>query len=257
MAYYTSSRIIGVLLGGMLMFSAQTSACQAADIKDAKIASNKALSLVQEEARSVQSIDCFEVSHQIDITRTTPHYNQTTHAYVRTWVQRPGHIRAESRQYSGSETIVSDGLTTWVYDGGKKTYWKQAGGAPSALFSNAFPGLARQLSSENLPSVAISAKLMRAESLTIAGRNYLCDIVDVQVMPNASNGMLQDNTLRLWISREYKVPLKVEATFAGITPADRKKYSDVVTEFEPNLNIPASTWTFNPPVDAKAFPAKM
>ena len=57
--------------------------------------------------------------------------------------------------------------------------------------------------------------------------------------------------LHLWISREYKVPLKVEATFVGTTPADLKNYSDYVPDFEPNLNIPTSTWTFNPPPDAK------
>jgi hypothetical protein len=74
--------------------------------------------------------------------------------------------------------------------------------------------------------------------------------VDVNIAQSVSNGTLQDNTLRLWVSREYKVPLKVEATFV-VTPEDRKKYSDYVTDFEPNLNIPASTWTFDPPGDAK------
>jgi hypothetical protein len=146
---------------------------------------------------------------------------------------------------------VSDGATTWVYDGGSRTYWKQTGGAPTALFSNAFPGLARQLSSANLPSVITAATLSGAESLTIDGRGYLCDIVDVTVVPSASNSALKDNLLHLWISREFKVPLKVEATFAGATPADLKTYSDYVTDFEPNLNIPRSTWTFNPPPDAK------
>jgi outer membrane lipoprotein-sorting protein len=230
---------------------AQLSVSRVTDIQAAGAIAEKARALVQQQALAVQSIDRFTVSHQVDITSVTPHYNRTTHAFVKTWVERPGHLRAESQQYTRSETIVSDGATTWVYDGGNRTYWKQTGGAPAALFSNAFPGLARQLSSANLPSVITSARLTGAESLTINGRRYLCEIVDVTVVPSASNSTLKDDLLHLWISREFKVPLKVEATFVGATPADLKKYSDYVTDFEPNLNIPRSTWTFNPPPDAK------
>ena len=90
-----------------------------------------------------------------------------------------------------------------------------------------------------------------SSEVTVLGRSYPCDIVDVSIVPSASNGMLQDNTLRLWISRKYKIPLKVEGTFVGATPQDRKKYSDYVTDFEPDLNIPASVWTFTPPSDAQ------
>lgn len=244
------SLIAGVFASTFIL-GAQLCVSYVADVQAAGATTDDARSLVQEEARAVQSIDRFAVSHQVDITSITPRYNQITHAYVKTWVQRPGHVRAESQQYTRSETIVSDGSTTWIYDGGNKTYWKQMGGAPAALFSNAFPGLARQLSSANIPSVIASARLAGKESLTISGRSYLCDMVDVTVASSASDNKLQDNLLHLWISREYKVPLKVEATFVGATPADHKKYSDYVTDFEPNLNIPASTWTFNPPPDAK------
>ena len=243
--------LIAAVFASTLMLGAQTSLRRISYVKAVGTTTDEARALVQEEARAVQSIDRFAVSHQVDVTSITPRYNQTTHAYVKTWVQRPVHLRAESQQYTRSETIVSDGATTWIYDGGNKTYWKQTGGAPAALFSNAFPGLARQLSSENIPSVTTAARLAGTESLTINGRKYLCDIVDVSVASSASDSKLQDNLLHLWISREYKVPLKVEATFAGATPADHKKYSDYVTDFEPNLNIPTSTWTFNPPPDAK------
>lgn len=233
------------------ILGAQGSDRSGSGVHAAEAGTDKARELVQEEARAVQSIDRFAVSHQVDITNTAAHYNQTTHAYLKTWVQRPGHVRAESQQYTRSETIVSDGETTWVYDGGNRTYWKRGGGAPVELFSNAFPGLARKLSSANLPLVMTSASLAGTESLTIAGRSYLCDIVDVSVAPDASENMLHDNMLHLWISRDYKVSLKVEATFVGAAPADHKKYSDYVTDFEPNLNIPASAWKFQPPSDAK------
>lgn len=250
-----TSRILYFLIAaaftGALVLGAQSSLSYVADVRAVEAIHDEARALVQEEARAVQSIDRFAVSHQVDITSVTSRYNQTTHAYVKTWVQRPGHIRAESQQYMRNDTVVSDGSTTWVYDGGNQTYWKQTGGAPIALFSNAFPGLAHELSSANLPSVITSARLAGAESLTINGRKYLCDIVDAKVLPSASSSALYDNIVHLWISREYKVPLKVEATFAGATPADVKKYSDYVTDFEPNLNIPTSTWTFNPPPDAK------
>jgi outer membrane lipoprotein-sorting protein len=251
MCYRIPHCLIAVAFASAFLLSAQTSHSPAAGMKDAGTDTEKARALVEEEARAVQSIDRYAVSHQVDITSVTSHYNKTTHAYIKTWVQRPGHIRAESRQYTHSETIVSDGSATWVYDGGNRTYWKQTGGAPIALFSNAFPGLARKLSSANLPSVITSAGLAGTESLTINGHTYLCDIVDVKVVPSASDSALQDNMVHLWISREYKVPLKVEATFAGATPADIKKYSDYVTDFEPNLKIPESTWTFNPPPEAK------
>ena len=246
----------GACFAGTLLVCAQSSpglaaGAKDAGAKDAGASADRASALVQEEARAVQSIDRFAVTHQVDVTSTTSRYNQTTHAYVKTWVQRPGHIRAESQQYTRSETVVSDGSTTWVYNGGNHTYWKQAGGAPVALFSSAFPGLSRKLSSATLPSVVTSAKLAGTESLTVNSHKYLCDIVDVKVAPSASDNALQDNTLHLWISRDYKVPFKVEATFVGATPADTKKYSDYVTDFEPKLTIPASTWAFNPPPDAK------
>ena len=237
--------VLGAFLPGVPTILRSAGAVQAEPaMVDARV-------LVQEEARAVQSIDHFAVSHQVDITSVTSHYNQTTHAYVKTWVQRPGHVRAESQQYTRSEMIVSDGSTTWIYDGGNRIYWKQRGGAPAALFSNAFPGLARQLSSANLPSVTTSARLVGTESLTIAGRAYPCNIVDVIVIPSASEAKLEDNMLRLWISGEYKVPLKVEATFVGAAPTDHKMYSDFVTYFEPDMNLPASEWKFKPPPDAK------
>lgn len=241
-AAFTGALSFGVPFSGRNVTDVQAAASTAAEVR----------ALVQEEARAVQSIDRFAVSHQVDITSVTPRYNQITHAYIKTWVQRPGHIRAESQQYTRSETIVSDGLTTWFYDGGNRTYRKQTGVAPPDLFSNAFPGLARQLSSPDLPSVMTAARLVGTESLTVNGRSYPCDRVDVWVLPGASNGALQGNVLHLWISREYKVPLKVEATFAGASPADTQRYSDYVTDFELNLKIPTSTWTFNPPPDATA-----
>jgi outer membrane lipoprotein-sorting protein len=251
MRYRLHHYLIAAAFSCTFLLSAQSSHTPGAGIQNIGASVDKARALVQEQARAVQSMDRFSVSHQVDITAITSGYNRTTHAYVTTWVQRPGHIRAESRQYTGSEILVSDGSATWVYDGANRTYSKQMGGAPVTLFSNAFPGLARQLSSVNLPSVTTTATLVGTESLTVAGRKYLCDIVDVTVVPSASNSALKDNLLHVWISQEYKVPLKVEATFAGATPADLKKYSDYVTDFEPNLIIPASTWTFSPPPDAR------
>jgi outer membrane lipoprotein-sorting protein len=244
-------RLIPAAFTSAFILVAQFSVSHVTKVQAAGATTDEARALVQEEARAVQSIDRFAVSHQVDVTSVTPRYNQTTHAYIKTWVERPGHVRAESQQYMRNETIVSDGSTTWVYDGANRTYSKQTGGAPAALASNAFPGLARQLSSANLPSVITSAALAGTESLTVNGHGYACDIVEVKVAPSASNSTLKDNMLRLWISREYKVPLKVEATFVGAPAAGLKRYSDYVTDFEPNLNIPSSTWTFNPPQDAK------
>ena len=248
MSLRTLHFVFVLTLSGMLAIGAQISAAHHVTAKDAKIAVGSARALVQEEARAVRSIDHFEVSHQVDITSVTPHYNQTTHAYLKTWMQRPGHIRVESQQYNQSKTIVSDGSTTWIHDSGD---WKQVSSVPGSLFSNAFPGLSRELSSANLPSVMTAARLVGVEPLTIAHHSYSCDIVEVSVSQSASNSTLQDNVLRLWVSREYKVPLKVEATFVGVTPGDRKKYSDYVTDFNPDLNIPGSVWKLNQTGDTK------
>jgi len=249
MPYRMPHRAITAVLASAFLLGVQASFSSAGD-DQAVSTTDDARVLMLEEARAVQSMDHFAVSHQVDITTTTPHYNQTTHAYIKTWVQRPGHVRAESQQYTRNETIVSDGSTTWIYDAGNRTYWSQRGGAPAALFANAFPGLARQLSNANLPAVITSARLVGTESLTITGRSYPCNIVDISITPGAAEAMLQDNLLRLWISRDYKVPLRVEATL-GAAPQDHKKYADYVTDFEPDMSIPASVWTFKPPPDAK------
>lgn len=250
MTFRTSLPLIVSVMTGVLILGKQSSIGPIIGVH-ADTSSDTALALIQEEVRAVKSIDRFVVTHQVDVTSVTTHYNRTTHAYVKTWVQRPGHIRAESQQYARNETIVSDGSATWFYNGSNRKYWEQPGSAPIALYSNAFPGLARQLSNANLLSVVTSARLAGTEWLTIDGRSHLCDRVDVTVAPNASDSTLQDNTLHLWISREYKVPFKVEAVFLGAMPGDLKKYSDYVTDFETDLNIPASTWTFTPPPDVR------
>ncbi len=211
----------------------------------AKIAS----ALVQQAARAVQTIDNFEVTHQVDITSITLRYKETTHSYVKTWIDRPKHIRAESQHQGQNIEIVSTGKLTWFYNGATQKYWKQSGSAPATLFANAFPGLARQLSDANLPSAMMAAKIDATEPIQIKGRSFPCDVVEVSVKSSASKGALKDNFIRLWISREYKVPLKVEATFLGPDGA-AKEYSDYVTDFQPDLKIAESLWEFHPPEGA-------
>jgi hypothetical protein len=94
-----------------LILGAQMPVRRVSDVRAAAASAEKARALVDEQALAVQSIDRFTVSHQVDITSVTTHYNRTTHAFVKTWVERPGHLRAESQQYTRSETIVSDGST--------------------------------------------------------------------------------------------------------------------------------------------------
>ncbi len=209
-----------------------------------------ARSLIEQQARAVQSIDRFEVAHQVDITRVTAKFKATTHAYLQTFISRPGHLRAESRRATQSVMIVSTGAETWFYNGSDHTYWKQLGPAPAALFDNAFPGLARQLSNTNLPTAMISARIIRTEELPVAGRSFLCDVVEVSIRPHASPEALVNNSLRLWISRDYKVPLKVQAQFIGSDGGQPTEYLDYVTNFQPNLAIAAATWQFQPPAGA-------
>ena len=211
-------------------------------------------SLVEQQAHAVQSIDNFEVVHQVDITRVTAKVKETKHSYVQTWISRPGHLRAESQRAEQSVTIVSTGAVTWLYNGSDRTYWQQPGSAPAALFANAFPGLARQLSDANLPTIMTSARIVRREELSVARRNFLCDVVEVNVRPGASPEALANNFLRLWISRDYKVPLKVQAQFISSNGSLPIEYLDYATDFQPNLAIAAAIWQFQPPAGASPRP---
>jgi outer membrane lipoprotein-sorting protein len=210
-----------------------------------------ARALIQEQARAVQSLHEFEVSHQVDVSSLTPKFRQTTHQYLDTWVKRPHLIRVEVKAMMHSETLVSDGLSTWIYRDADGLYWRQSGAAPAALFLNAFPGLSRELSDVNLPSIMTAARITGVETLPVGAQSFLCDVVDVSLSPAATHGAIQNNSIRMWISRQYHVPLKVQATFLGQNGTGNKTYSDYVTTFLPDTQIPQSTWVFLPPKGSK------
>lgn len=207
--------------------------------------------LVQEQARGVQSLREFEVSHQVDITSVTPRYNATTHQYLKTWIKRPHLIRVQVQAMAHGETLVSDGVGTWIYRDADRQYWRQPGPPPSALFSNAFPGLARELSDVDLPKIMTDARVTGEEALRVDARSFPCDIVDVTLSPAATRGAIQNNSIQMWISRQYHVPLKVQATFLGTNGAGNKTYTDYVTTFLPEAHIPSSAWVFVPPKDSR------
>ncbi len=210
--------------------------------------------LIIEQARAVQTLAQFEVSHQVDQTVVTPKYKETTHEYLKTWIKRPHLIRVEVKSMMHGMTLVSDGSGTWVYRDASRTYARQSALPPAGLFNSAFPGLSRQLSDANLPNVMRSARLVGSEALKVGGRSYPCQLVEVTIDPNAAPGELQNNRLRLWISSQYQVPLKVEATINGSGGAGSTTYSDFVTTFLPNASIPASTWVFLPPKNSHPAP---
>lgn len=210
----------------------------------------RAEQLVRQQASAVQTMREFIVSHRVDVMSVTSKYNETTHAYLTTWVKRPDLLRVRSQMMGQSQTIVADGHGMWIYRDADRVYWHQPGPTPTGLMENAFPGLGRELSDGNLPKVMTSASIVGEESLEIGQSKFPCTIVDVTVTPKAANGALENNQLRLWISKDYQVPLKVQATFtsAGST---RRDYTDLATRFEPGAKISESTWTFTPPEGSK------
>ncbi len=210
--------------------------------------------LVRQQASAVRTMHEFIVSHQVDVKSVTPKFDETTHAYLTTWVKHPDLLRIRSQMMRQGKTIVADGHGMWIYRDADRVYWRQPGKTPAGLMESAFPGLGQQLSDVNLPKVMTSASIVGEENLEIGHRRFPCTIVDVMVTPNAADGTLENNHLRLWISTAYKVPLKVKAAF---TPAGgtRKVYTDFATLFDPEAKIARSTWTFVPPEGSKLRPA--
>ncbi len=202
--------------------------------------------LVRQQANAVRTMREFIVSHQVDVKSVTPKFDETTHAYLTTWVKHPDLLRIRSQMMRNDKTIVSDGHGMWIYRDADRVYWHQPGKTPVGLMENAFPGLGRQLSDVNLPKVMTSASSVGEENLDIGHRKFPCTSGAGTVTPNAADGTLEKNQLRMWISTGYKVPLKVQASFAP-AGGTRKVFTDFATLFEPETRISPSTWSFIPP----------
>lgn len=206
------------------------------------------MSLLTAQAHALQTMSSYTVAHQIDVTTDNGKYRETTHSYVTTSVERPGRIRAESQHNGYVQDVVSDGTHLMTYRGFDKKYDSEPGMAPEALFRSAFPGLARELSDTNLPEITTSSQVLRQETFTLGNREILCDVLELQLRPNVSAHMPVNGRIRMWVSREYKVPMQVEATFPSSDGKQSMSFLDHVTLFQPGVRFPQSTWQLAPPV---------
>lgn len=214
------------------------------------------MSLLTAQAHALDTMTGYTVAHQIDVTTDNGKYRETTHSYVTTSVERPGRIRAESQHNGYAQEIVSDGTRLMAYRGFDKKYSEQPGMAPEALFRNAFPGLARELSDTNLPAAAASSQILRQDTFVLGNHSFPCDVLEVQLRPNVSPHMPVNGRIRIWVSREYKVPMQVEAAFLSADGKQPMTFVDRVTRFEAGIRFPQSTWQLAPPAEAGADAAK-
>lgn len=227
----------------------------AATAKGANAAPPSAEALVRQAAQAVQTMPEFIVGHQVDVKVEMAKYAETMHSYLTTWVKRPQLVRIEAKTMPQSETVVADGAGMWIYRDADGEYWRTPGQPPAELLANAFPSLARELSTPRLPQAMRSARLVGEETLSVGERHFPCYVVEVTVDPQAAEGTLANHVVRLWLSERYKVPLKVTATFLPSRPGERaKQYTDFATRFEPLAKIPEATWAFIPPKNSHPRP---
>ena len=215
--------------------------------------------LVRDSATALSKLRSYELNVAFDQSIDDGKYRQTSRSYVDTWFEQSGarrRIRIVSKKRERSETIVSDGNGYWVYHDDDRRYERRTDNLPPELYTSPTPGFSGSLSAANLPTSMQSAEVLRQETLSVGGRPELCDVVLVHLKPHvAPPGItVRDNHLTLWVSHRYRVPMKVSATFLHQDPDGKLQAADmviVVEKFDPNVQLPPSTWTFIPPTDSR------
>ena len=170
-------------------------------------------------------------------------------------VKNPGKMRVETKMPMGTSTMISDGETTWMYLSMLKQYTKvpAARGVQGVL----------ETSGIRMPDPAKSqgkSKTLREEKIEMDGEKHACWVVEttIEKMPLPSGAAISAAVFHVWIDKNSKMDLKTEMSGkmqGGPMPA--------AIEFRQSINkrglkldaeIPDSTFTFNPPADAKEVP---
>jgi outer membrane lipoprotein-sorting protein len=156
-------------------------------------------------------------------------------------------------------TIVSDGNGYWIYHESNRRYEHKSGDLPAEVYRSPTPGFSGTLSAESLPVSMKSAELVRQEILAVGERQELCDVVLVQLKPSVAppGYTVKNDELTLWLSHQYRVPMKVSGTFIHANSDGKSQAMDmtvVVQKFRPNTQLPPSTWAFVPPPQSQPEP---
>ena len=194
--------------------------------------------LVRDSATALSKLHSYELSVVTDESVNDGRYVRTMHTYFDAAFDQAGgarRIRIESKMPADSVLIVGDDSGHWVYHENNRHYERRTDALPAEAYSPTpeFPG---PLSARRLPSAMQSAELVRQETLTVGDRQELCDVVVVQVRLEFN---VKGNTLTMWLSREYLVPMKLRATF--VRAGQAMEMTVTVTRFHPNAAIEAST----------------
>jgi outer membrane lipoprotein-sorting protein len=218
-----------------------------------------AAQLVRDSATALSKLHSYELNVIFNQSINDGKYIRTVHSYVETSFEQSGgrkHIRMVSRKAADTMTIVSDGHGYWIYHENNRRYQHRAGHLPPQVYRGVTPGFSDTLSAESLPVSMQSANIVRQETVAVEDRKELCDVVLVQLKPNAAppDYGIQNDEVTLWISREYHIPIKVSATFIQKGKDGKSQAMDMtilVQRFRPNPTLPLSTWTFVPPPDSQ------
>jgi outer membrane lipoprotein-sorting protein len=208
--------------------------------------------LVREAATALAKLNSYELSVVSSQAVDDGRYTRTLFTYLDSSVERSGtrcRFRVFSKKGTAGVTIVSDGDSSWIYDEYTRQYEHRQGDPPPDLLHAPTPGFAGALSAENLPTSLQSAEVERPETLAVGDRQEPCDVVLVRLKPDAApeGYRVKDGALRLWLSREYRVPMKVSATLLHDGPNGKPEVVEMkvtVTKFHPNVQLPPLTWTF-------------
>jgi outer membrane lipoprotein-sorting protein len=222
----------------------------------------RAEELVREAASALPKMHSYELDVISNQSINDGKYIKTSHTYVETsFEQSGGHkrIRMVSRKAADTTTIVSDGSGYWIYHESDRHYQRRTGSLPAEVYRSPTPGFSGTLSAENLPVSMQSARIVRQEPLPVEDRKELCDVVVVQLKPDAAppDYQVKSNELTLWLSHTYRVPMKVSGTFIHKNPDGSSQAMDmtiIVQRFHPNAHLPLSTWTFVPPPESQPEP---
>ena len=171
---------------------------------------------VTKQAERITSLSCsFERTHVWANT------DMKQHVQGRLWLREPQHLRVEEK----SQTIVTDGTTTWDYIPRNKQVQVYDFADNGEVYISPHTVMSRY--------VDVRRPVLRGAE-TLGGRD--CDIVELLTEDP------EGKRVTVWIDRERAVPLKTveEAPGGDVT-------THTLSEVTINPDLPDSLFTFEPP----------
>jgi thiol-disulfide isomerase/thioredoxin/outer membrane lipoprotein-sorting protein len=178
-------------------------------------------------------------------------------------VQNPGKARVELNIGAGN-LMVSDGEATWTYRPSTKLYTKiTAAQGPDGVAANL-----AVLDVMGFFEDAKSAKTARSETISVDGQSFDCWVVtsSVKIPAGAAmGGTISDGLMTSWIDKKLLLAVQEVIAYsykvapaAGAAPVEyQAKLSQIMRSLKIDQPIPASTFAFIPPADAKEQPTQV